>query len=143
MDSPLHHFELHPIINLSVGGLDLSINKAVIAMWVGLVLVFGLFKLGSGSGRQLIPGKLQSVLEIAMEFIQGMVDEFIGKEEGKKYFSFVASLFILPMLGAPVIHHNRTIQAEVTLFDSQRIEVKNYVLTATKGVMNRKWLHHL
>jgi F-type H+-transporting ATPase subunit a len=94
MESPLHHFELHPIIHLSVGGLDLSINKAVIAMWVGLVLVFGLFKLGSGSGRQLIPGKLQSVLEIAMEFIQGMVDEFIGKEEGKKYFSFVASLFI-------------------------------------------------
>jgi F-type H+-transporting ATPase subunit a len=94
MDSPLHHFELHTIIPLSVGGLDISINKAVIVMWIGLALVFGLFKLGSGKSRQLIPGKLQSVLEIAMEFIQGMVDEFIGKEEGKKYFSFVASLFL-------------------------------------------------
>lgn len=94
MDSPLHHFELHPIIHLSVGGLDISINKAIIAMWVGLAIVFGLFMLAAGKGRQLIPGKLQSVLEIAMEFIQGMVDEFIGKEEGKKYFSFIASLFI-------------------------------------------------
>ncbi len=94
MESPLHHFELHPIVHLSVGGLDISINKAIIAMWVGLAIVFGLFMLAAGKGRQLIPGKLQSVLEIAMEFIQGMVDEFIGKEEGKKYFSFIATLFI-------------------------------------------------
>ncbi len=94
MESPLHHFELHPIVHLSVGGLDISINKAIIAMWVGLALVFALFMMVAGKGRQLVPGKLQSVLEIAMEFIQGMVDEFIGKEEGKKYFSFIASLFI-------------------------------------------------
>lgn len=94
MESPLHHFELHPIIHLSLMGLDISINKAIIAMWIGLVLVFGLFMLVAGKGGKMIPGKLQSVLEISMEFIQGMVEEFIGKEEGKKYFAFVASLFI-------------------------------------------------
>ncbi len=33
MESPLHHFELHPIVHLSVGGLDISINKAIIAMF--------------------------------------------------------------------------------------------------------------
>jgi len=93
MDSPLHHFELHPLIHLSVMGFDISINKAVIAMWIGLILIFGLFMLVAGKGGQLIPGKLQSILEIAMEFIQGMVDEFIGKEEGRKYVPFVASLF--------------------------------------------------
>lgn len=94
MDSPLHHFELHPIIPLSVMGVDISINKAILVMWIGCALVFGLFMLAAKKGRSTVPGKLQSILEIAMEFIQGMVDEFIGKEEGKKYFSFIASLFI-------------------------------------------------
>jgi len=94
MENPLHHFELHPLIHLSLMGLDISINKAVVAMWIGLTAVFGMFMLVAGKGGQMIPGKLQSALEITMEFIQGMVDEFIGKEEGKKYFSFIASLFI-------------------------------------------------
>ncbi len=75
-------------------GFDISINKAVIAMWIGMGFSFGLFMLVIGQGIRPIPGKLQSVAEIAVEFIQGMVTEFIGKEDGKKYFSFIASIFI-------------------------------------------------
>ena len=94
MENPLHHFELHPWVPLSVMGVDISINKAIVVMWVGCALVFGLFMLVVSKGTKVIPGKLQSVFEIAMEFIKGMVDEFIGKEEGRKYFSFVATVFI-------------------------------------------------
>lgn len=36
-------------------------------------------------GVKLVPGKLQSVGEVALEFIRGMTDEFIG-EEGKNIF---------------------------------------------------------
>lgn len=94
MESPLHHFELHPIISLTLMGLDISLNKAVLSMWVGLALFFGMFMLVVKQGVSVIPGKLQSVAEMAVEFIMDMVQEFIGKEEGKKYFSFIASLFI-------------------------------------------------
>jgi F-type H+-transporting ATPase subunit a len=45
------------------------------------------------SGVRLIPGKLQSVAELALVFIKDMVEEFIGKEEAHKYFPFIASLF--------------------------------------------------
>ena len=93
MENPLHHFELHPLIHLSLMGFDISINKAVIAMWVGLVAVFGLFMLVVKSGVRLIPGKLQITAEIALGFIKDMVDEFIGKEEAHKYFPFIATLF--------------------------------------------------
>ncbi len=92
MESPLHHFELHPIIHLSIGGLDLSINKAVIAMWIGMAIVFGLFMLVVRGGLSMVPGKIQSIAEISLEFIKGMVKEFIG-DEGMKYFNFVGSLF--------------------------------------------------
>ena len=61
-------------------------------MWVGLALVFGMFMLIGKKGVRLVPTKLQSVAEIALLFLRGLVDEFIGKEE-RKFFPFVASLF--------------------------------------------------
>ena len=93
MENPLHHFELHPLVHLSLLGFDISINKAIIAMWVALAIVFGLFMLVVKNGVRLIPGKLQSVLEMALEFVRDMVEEFIGKEEAPKYFPFVMTLF--------------------------------------------------
>ena len=92
MDNPLHHFELHPLIHLELMGIDLSINKAIIAMWIGMAVVFCCFRVVIAGGVSLVPGKLQSIAEMIMEFIRDMVDEFIG-DEGKKYFTFVASLF--------------------------------------------------
>jgi F-type H+-transporting ATPase subunit a len=62
-------------------------------MWVGLAVMFGLFMVVVKSGVRLVPGKLQSVAELALVFIKEMVDEFIGKEEARKYFPFIASLF--------------------------------------------------
>lgn len=94
MESPLHHFEVHTIIPIHIAGLDLSINNAVVAMWVGLAVIAGSFMLVVSRGVSPIPGKLQSILEIALEFIRSMVYEFIGEEEGKKYVPFIASLFL-------------------------------------------------
>ena len=91
-ESPLHHFELHTLVPLHLGALDISLNKAVFAMWIGLALVFFFFMLVVKKGVHLVPGKLQNVAEMCLEFIQGLVDEFIGPE-GKKYFHFVAALF--------------------------------------------------
>ncbi|NIY18822.1 MAG: F0F1 ATP synthase subunit A, partial [Nitrospinaceae bacterium] len=64
MDSPLHHFELHPILHLTLLGLDISINKAVVAMWAGLALVILFFMVAGRRQAALVPGKLQSVAEI-------------------------------------------------------------------------------
>lgn len=94
MESPLHHFEVHNIIPIHLGGLDLSISNAVVAMWVGLAVIAGSFMLVVNRGVSPIPGKLQSILEIALEFIRDLVFEFIGEEEGRKYVPFIASLFL-------------------------------------------------
>ena len=78
---------------MSLMGFDISINKAVIAMWVGLSIMFGLFMLVVKSGVRVIPGKLQVVAELALGFIMDMVEEFIGKKEAPKYFPFIATIF--------------------------------------------------
>lgn len=94
MESPLRHFEVHTLVSIHIGDLDLSISNAVVAMWVGLAVIGAMFVLPARGGFPLIPGKLQSVLEVAVEFIRSLVCEFIGEEEGSKYVPFIASLFL-------------------------------------------------
>lgn len=95
-ENPLHHFELEPVVPIEVMGVDLSLNKAIFAMWGGMAIVIILFLIVIKGGLKTVPGKLQSIAEIFMEFIKGMVGEFIGKE-GMKYFPFVATLFFFVM----------------------------------------------
>ncbi|MFB3146864.1 MAG: F0F1 ATP synthase subunit A [Nitrospirales bacterium] len=91
MDNPLHPFELHTYIPLSLFGLDISINKAVVMMFivVGGVILFLTKARSSGS---LVPTKLQSVAEIIVEFIRGMIHDTMGPE-GMRYFSLITTLF--------------------------------------------------
>ena len=95
-ENPLHHFELEPKVPIEIMGIDLSLNSAIFAMWAGMAIVIFLFMLVVKGGLKVVPGTLQSIAEIFMEFIKGMVGEFIGKE-GMKYFPFVATLFFFIM----------------------------------------------
>ncbi|MBW8056145.1 MAG: F0F1 ATP synthase subunit A, partial [Nitrospira sp.] len=63
MENPLHPFELHPLIHLSLLGVDISLNKAVLMMWVVVALVAGLL-IAAGTSRRLVPTKLQSLAEL-------------------------------------------------------------------------------
>ncbi len=92
MDNPLHPFELHPIVHLSLFGLDISLNKAVLMMWVVVALVAG-FLILAASRRQLIPSKLQSLAELLVDFIRGIILDTMGKD-GMRFFPFIATLFL-------------------------------------------------
>ncbi len=92
MDNPLHPFELHEWIPISLFGFDISINKAVVMMWMVAGLVAGLF-LGAGSSRKLVPSKLQAVAELFVEFIRNMILDTMGRD-GMRFFPFIATLFL-------------------------------------------------
>ena len=91
-ESPLHPFELHDWIPISLGGLDISINKAVVMMWVVVALVTVLMVM-AGSARKLVPGKLQSLAEIMVDFIRSMIMDTMGKD-GMRFFPLIATLFL-------------------------------------------------
>lgn len=91
-ESPLHQFELHNWIPISFGGLDISINKAVVFMWI-IVALASMVMVMAGSSRRLVPGKLQSLAEMMVEFIRNMILDTRGKD-GMRFFPLVATLFL-------------------------------------------------
>ena len=89
--NPLEHFELHPLIELKLLGIDISVNKAVIMMWIVCILIPCIVVLAV-RGRRMIPTRLQSLTEISIEFLRNMVIDNMG-EKGLKFFPFIATLF--------------------------------------------------
>jgi F-type H+-transporting ATPase subunit a len=61
-------------------------------MWVIIALATW-FLTAAGRKRRLIPTRLQSLAEMFVEFIQGMILDTIGKQ-GMRFFPFLATLFI-------------------------------------------------
>ena len=90
--NPLHPFELHPYGEFHLFGLDVSLNKAVIMMWIIIALASWLL-VSAGRQRRLVPTRLQSVAEILVEFIRGMILDTMG-EKGMRFFPFIATLFV-------------------------------------------------
>ena len=91
-ESPLHPFELHNYIPINLFGLDISINKAVIMMWVVVGLVTFLL-VQAGRSRRMVPTKLQSLGELLVGFIRDIILDTMGKG-GLKFFPFIATLFV-------------------------------------------------
>ena len=91
-ESPLHQFELQNWVPISLGGFDISINKAVVFMWI-VVLFAAVRMVMAGAARKLVPGKLQSLAEMMVDFIRSMILDTMGKE-GMRFFPLVATLFV-------------------------------------------------
>ena len=91
-ENPLHPFELHNLVPISLGGLDISINKAVIMMWVVVALV-ALLMVKASSSRKLVPSKLQNIAEMIAEFIRNIILDTMG-HKGMKLFPLVTTLFL-------------------------------------------------
>lgn len=92
MDNPLHPFELHELLPISLFGFDISINKAVVMMWVVVGLAAWLM-IAAASAKRLVPTKLQSLAEMLVEFIRGIILDTMGKD-GMRFFPLVATLFL-------------------------------------------------
>ncbi len=90
-ESPLHPFELHEIIPINLFGFDISINKAVIWMWIVVGLVAFLL-IRAAQSKSLVPGKLQSLAEMMVDFIRGIILDTMGPK-GMRFFPFIATLF--------------------------------------------------
>ena len=95
-NDPIHQFQISKWIPIEIGGLDLSFTNAS-AFMVATVAAAGAFLFLTTSSRGLVPGRLQSVSEMAYEFVASMLRDAAGSH-GMKFFPFVFSLFMFVLV---------------------------------------------
>src|SRR5437773_10221523 len=88
---PIHQFQITKLFTLGhIGGQEIAFTNSSAYMF-GSVAIISLLMLATG--RQLVPGRMQSVAEISYEFVANMIRSNAGSE-GMKFFPLVFSLFM-------------------------------------------------
>ena len=78
------------IINL-FGILD--VTGEVVTMWIILAIVTLLSLIVKKTLKER-PGKFQNIIETGVEYLDNFFTDILGKKKARKYFTFLASLFI-------------------------------------------------
>jgi len=95
--SPLAQFEIHRIVPLDIGGVDLSFSNSALLMVIALALVTIFLLLGMRRGA-LVPDRWQCAAELSYEFVAGLIRDTVGSE-GRRYFPIVFTLFMFILVG--------------------------------------------
>lgn len=95
--SPLVQFEIHELVPLNLGGLNLSFTNASLMMVIAVLSISAMMLLGMRRGA-LVPGRLQSVSELCYEFVANLIRDTIGNE-GRRYFPLIFTVFMFILFG--------------------------------------------
>ena len=97
MANPLKQFEVHTLVPLKLGEIDISFTNSALFMTLA-VAGAATFLILSMRSRALVPGRWQLMAEMSYEFIAGMVRDNVGSE-GRRYFPMIFSLFMFILFG--------------------------------------------
>lgn len=92
MSSPLQQFEIHTIIPIHIGGVNLSFTNSALWMTVS-VIAASVFLAFGAQRRALVPGRWQVMTEMSYEFIANMIRDNVG-DAGRRYFPYIFTLFM-------------------------------------------------
>ncbi|MBO0345931.1 F0F1 ATP synthase subunit A [Roseibium limicola] len=95
-NDPIHQFHIQRLFPIEVGGLDLSFTNSSLFM-VATVAAASVFLIFATGGRGLVPTRMQSIAEMAYEFVAGMLRSSAGTE-GMRFFPLVFSLFMFVLV---------------------------------------------
>ena len=88
---PIHQFNIEPLFTIGhIGNQTIAFTNSSLYMFVAVALTAVLML---GSGRQLVPGRFQSMAEITYEFVASTIRSTAGAD-GMKFFPLVFSLFM-------------------------------------------------
>jgi F-type H+-transporting ATPase subunit a len=127
----LEEFELEPIIHLKLFGINASIDKAVIVMWIASLLV-AIMILYAARHRSLVPKGVANAVEAMIDFLRtDIVLENVGRI-GLYWLPFLATLFffilfnnligLVPASFSPTSNINVTATLAVIVFIAVQIQ---------------------
>ena len=114
MADPIHQFQVINYFTLGkVGSTEIAFTNSALYMGIAVGLTAALM-LGATAGRQLVPGRMQSIAELAYEFVADTIRNTIG-EGGMQFFPLVFSLFMFILVSNMVglIPYNFTVASHI------------------------------
>jgi F-type H+-transporting ATPase subunit a len=102
MADPIAQFQIKKIVTLGhIGGHEIAITNSSLFMMAAVAIIAGLAYLAT-TKRGVVPGRVQSLVELTYEFVADTVRSTAGNE-GMRFFPLVFSLFtfvlVLNLLG--------------------------------------------
>src|ERR1700720_4514975 len=111
---PIHQFQLTKLFTLGhIGGQEIAFTNSSAYMFAS-VAVISLLMIGGSAGRQLVPGRIQSMAELSYEFVANTIRSTAGSE-GMKFFPLVFSLFMFIMVSnvVGIIPYTFTVSSQI------------------------------
>jgi F-type H+-transporting ATPase subunit a len=94
MIDPIEQFNIDKIFTIGhIGNQEIAFTNSSAYMF-GTVALISLLMIGGVAGKQLVPGRFQSMAELSYEFVANTIRSTAGRE-GMKFFPFVFSIFML------------------------------------------------
>jgi F-type H+-transporting ATPase subunit a len=138
----LHHVLDAKILSINILGIDLSITKHVLMMWISAALVVFVFRYAFREQR-FIPSGVANLLEAIVVFLR---DEVILRnmgEEGKHYLPYLLTVFFFilfcNLLG--LIPFGATATANVSV--TAALAIMSLVMIQVGGIREHGLKHHL
>jgi F-type H+-transporting ATPase subunit a len=116
MEDPIHQFEIINYFSLGkIGSVNFAFTNSALYMGIAVGLTAALM-LGATAGRQLVPGRMQSIAELVFEFVENMIRNSIG-EGGMRFFPLVFSLFMFLLVSNLVglVPYNFTVASHIII----------------------------
>lgn len=89
---PIHQFNIEPLFTIGhIGNQTIAFTNSSLYMFIAVAITSILM---IGSGKALVPGRMQSVAEISYEFVASTIRSTAGSE-GMKFFPLIFSIFML------------------------------------------------
>ena len=92
---PSQEFKLEPYVNIELGPLDLSINKAVIYLLLTAAICIGVGIFAVRGGLRQRPTGAQNLVELTYEFVERQIARpTLPQSVYSRYFPYIATLFM-------------------------------------------------
>lgn len=94
---PLHQFQIRTLVPINIAGFDVSFTNS--SLWMAIAVACAYLLIMAGTRQHaMVPGRLQSVVELLYEFVAGVLRDAAGRE-GMRYFPIIFTIFIFILLG--------------------------------------------
>jgi F-type H+-transporting ATPase subunit a len=94
----IEEFEWPSIVDIHLFGIDLSINRVVLQMFLVGLLVWGLFFFAFRKPK-LVPSGLQNVMETLVDFVRNQIALEVIGHDGLRFVPYLATLFTFVFFG--------------------------------------------